>query len=159
MASSDGRPAVIEDKGFLFLSYTRDVFDKFGPYPEARFGAEDSIFVSRLLGRGQSILHDPRILFFHLNVSPAPALLRHRARHGADTGSAARARALVDADYALKPLLPLYFAPLKLGLILFRVLKRRPDSFLPFILAWPLILASLFVYSAAYIYGYYWRTK
>jgi glycosyltransferase involved in cell wall biosynthesis len=64
------------------LSYRRDLFDRFGTYPEDTITGEDSIFNERLLDAGIRFGFDPRARIDHLNPTTMRGYVRHHLEHG-----------------------------------------------------------------------------
>lgn len=151
------RKQIIKDKGFLFLSYSRSLFDKIGPYPEDLFSGEDTAFVTRIIEQKIPILFDPAIVFYHINNSPLFESFRHQFIHGRDAGAQSIKYQLIDSNYPFKKFLPLYFPFVKLAIIYYRVVKSDPLIFLRLLILTPIIFCVLFNYSIGYFYGYFFK--
>lgn len=64
------------------LSFRRDLFGRFGPYPEDTLTGEDSIFNERLVTAGVPITFEPRARIDHLNPTSPTSYWRHHLAHG-----------------------------------------------------------------------------
>jgi GT2 family glycosyltransferase len=64
------------------LSMRRDVFERFGPYPEDTLTGEDSVFNQRLVNAAVPVAFEPRARYDHLNPTSARHFLEHHVAHG-----------------------------------------------------------------------------
>lgn len=62
-------------------SFTRDIFEKYGFFPEIRAG-EDLVFSQKMAEKGERIIFDPQIRVFHKNEINLKDYLKKQILHG-----------------------------------------------------------------------------
>jgi hypothetical protein len=90
------------------LSYTRDILERYGPFPEALAAGEDTVVKSRLITAGVDIAWAPEVVTAHRYPTTMHALFSDQYRRGrlrSATSEASRGRVftqvLLDAPGAL----------------------------------------------------------
>jgi hypothetical protein len=64
------------------LSYTRDVFEALGKFPEIEVPGEDTLFNDTCVRAGLPVVYEPRASICHRNLTALVATLRHQREHG-----------------------------------------------------------------------------
>jgi GT2 family glycosyltransferase len=129
------------------VSYKKRAFDRNGMFPLNMYPVEDRVFNEKLKSQGESILFDSSIRVRHFHRSTVKDFLRHQKIIG--WGSARmRMREEFHTSFLAKSplLLPLVLPSLffvRLGLIVSRVLARKPAYFPLWLVASPLYAAGL----------------
>jgi len=129
------------------LLVPRNLWDRFGPFPEDMNGGEDTLLTTELRAAGSFVFH-PGAVVTHLNRTDMGTALRHQFQFGVFTAILARRANLKFGTLTRYPVL----APIALGgrivSLYARVFAWAPKLLLRSISLAPLILALLSAWSA-----------
>jgi glycosyltransferase involved in cell wall biosynthesis len=64
------------------VSYSRDVFQRVGHFPEIEHAGEDTLFNARCLAQGLEVGYEPRAYAGHINLTGFRAFMSHQSHHG-----------------------------------------------------------------------------
>lgn len=126
------------------ISYKREVFKKYGSFPEIEAAAfEDVLFNERLTEDGQKILFEPNICVYHLYRQTLRELIAHEVKGGKIFKQVSLTSKTRGAILARIPLLTPIFPFVKLALITIRLLKWNRPLFPKFLFLFPKVFLCL----------------
>ena len=137
------------------VAMRREVFEKYGPFPQGIWPAEDAILAERLRSAGERIVFHPRCIVAHINRVHWLEVLRHAYRLGNTT---ARALRFCDSfpnrwwlDYAW--LLALAAPPIMPLRVVVELGARSLTGFLTSSFLLPLTFINYLAWSAGFLSG------
>lgn len=135
------------------VAYRREVFERYGRFPEDLWPSEDHLFSHALVTGGERLFFDPAIRVRHLFRPQLGAFLRHQRRLGAASATARRrAPDLPGAWLVRHPLR--WLSPLvRLARIESRLLRRDLAGFLRFNLFLPITGGGLVAWGVGFCLG------
>ncbi|MGQ0668973.1 MAG: glycosyltransferase, partial [Actinomycetota bacterium] len=142
-------------QGPLFhLSYRREVLERYGPFPEETIAGEDTAYNHAIVASGEPVFFDPAIRVRHLNARTWREVRDAQREQGAAAGSLCRTGPLVRYFRHWiegNPLIPLALA-LRAT---WAVVRHRPRSLPRTIVAFPLVVAAVWVRRLAFRRAYF----
>jgi GT2 family glycosyltransferase len=131
------------------VSFKRNIFERYGLFPEDLWPSEDHIFSWRLTQAGEPLLFNPDIQVHHIFRSRLDAFLKHQVRLG-KASAVARTRVKLPhawlAGHPLRWLVPL----IRLAIIEGRLARWDGQNFLRFNFLFPLCFIGLIAWGIGF---------
>jgi len=136
-------------------SFTREVFDNYGLFPEVRAG-EDLLFCHKIVEKGEKIIFDSEIKVFHKNDIDFKTYVRKQIMHG-KYSYAVRQMARLSGSFMNNPfILPLLLPVLpfiRASRIIYRSLYLKNKLIYDIVKIFPLFFLGCMMWSTGYIKG------
>lgn len=135
------------------VSFTRAVYDEFGPFADQVKGS-DNMYFREMHRRGRTLYWEPAAIIWHRNRTSPKKVLRNQFDLGVGAAQNRKKNPVQGRIFVrfplLIPLLPLV-RTLTIGQ---RLLRYSPGNFLKYLLLLPLVLLCLGWYTAGFWRGY-----
>lgn len=134
-------------------SYSREVFDKYGLFPDIRAG-EDLILCHKIAERGKKIIFDPDIKVFHKNDISFKNYLKKQIMHGKYSYEIRQMEKLSGAFINNPLILPLLLPFIRAARVIYRSICLKNKLIYDIVRTFPLFFLGCVMWSFGYAKGY-----
>lgn len=136
------------------ISFLKSVFDKYGGFPISPHSA-DIMVIHKWRQKGVPVWFDPSIRLDHVNRTSLKSLLNIQFRLGRSSVSARKSRRAFSHGVAQHPYVFPFLWAYRYVSIISRLCQWNLKELVIYLLLTPLIIATLLVWNAGFIYGYF----